>query len=70
MVFNQLVLKKINSLRKTNQWLEKLTNQLFFGQLMSKTSMFPISDLVFQFAFFAFPNMKLALQNIQIGIPN
>ena len=37
---------------------------------MSKTSMFPISDLVFQFASFGFPNMKLALQNKQIGIPN
>ena len=35
--------------------------------LMSKTSMFPISDLVFQFASFGFPNMKLALQNKKIA---
>ena len=34
---------------------------------MSKTSIFPISDLVLQFASFGFPNMKLALQNKQIG---
>ena len=27
----------------------------------------PISDLVFPFASFGFPNMKLALQNKQIG---
>ena len=37
---------------------------------MSKTSIFPISDLVFQFASFGFPNMKLALQNKQIEIGN
>ena len=29
--------------------------------------MFPISDLVFQFASFGFLDMKLALQNKQIG---
>ena len=38
--------------------------------LMFKTSMFPISDFVFQFASFGFLNMKLAVQNKQIGIPN
>ena len=40
------------------------------AQSPSLTSMFPILDLVFQFASFGFSNMKLALQNKQIGIPN
>ena len=35
---------------------------------MSKTSMFPISDLVLQFASFGFPNMKLATQKFWTSV--
>ena len=36
---------------------------------MFKTSIFPILDLAFQMASFGFPDLKLVLQNKQIGIP-
>ena len=56
----QLLLVKMSNFAQKEKKLQRL---------MSKTSMFPISDLVFHFASFGFPIMKLALQPSKLEFP-